>query len=61
MPPFTYRCPNTGNCVRGFIAEEVSDDNDTPGTTLCTMRQQIHLVNRVTGEILEEDDEDEAP
>jgi hypothetical protein len=23
--------------------------------------QQIHLVNRVTGEILEEEDEDEAP
>jgi hypothetical protein len=61
MPPFTYRCPITGDCVRGFIAEGVPDNNDTSGTILCTMCQQIHLVDRETGEILQEDDEDEAP
>jgi hypothetical protein len=26
MLPFLYRCPRTGYQVRGFVAEEVSDD-----------------------------------
>ena len=26
MPPFVYRCPNTGNLVRGFFAEEMLGD-----------------------------------
>jgi hypothetical protein len=26
MSPFLYRCPNTGQTVQGFTAEEVSRD-----------------------------------
>ena len=26
MPPFLYRCPNTGYRVQGFVAEDVSED-----------------------------------
>ena len=27
MPPFVYRCSNTGHLVQGLTAEEVSDDD----------------------------------
>ncbi len=26
MPPFLYSCPNTGQTVRGFTAEEASEN-----------------------------------
>ena len=26
MPPFLFSCPNTGQTVQGFTAEEVPDD-----------------------------------
>ncbi len=57
MPPFMYRCPTTGFQVQGYT-DEVSDVGvDEYLTTLCTVCQQIHLVNPATNEILGYDDE----
>jgi hypothetical protein len=56
MPPFLYRCPNTGYRVQGFVAEEVSDDQTYMSVT-CIMCRQLHLVNPSTGKVLGGDDE----
>ncbi len=57
MPPFMYRCPTTGFQVQSYT-DEVSDVGvDEYLTTLCTVCQQIHLVNPATNEILGYDDE----
>jgi hypothetical protein len=57
MPPFMYRCPNTGRLVQGFAAEEASEDNDVYETVTCVMCQQTHLVNPTTGKLLGEEDQ----
>ena len=54
MPPFLYRCPNTGHHIQGFIAEEVSGD-DTYETVTCIMCQQVHFVNPASGKVLGDD------
>jgi hypothetical protein len=51
---FLYRCPNTGQNVRGWSADEVTDDNDDDTYqsfewTFCT---RVHLVNLKTGKVL---------
>jgi hypothetical protein len=56
MPPFLYRCPNTGYRIQGFVAEEVSDDQTYVSVT-CIMCRQLHLVNPSTGKVVGEDDE----
>jgi uncharacterized protein YlaI len=56
MPPFMYRCPNTGHRVQGFTAEEVSDDNIYQSVT-CIMCDRVHLVNPATGKVLGEHDD----
>ena len=55
MPPFLYRCPNTGYRVQGFVAEEVSDDQTYVSVT-CIMCRQIRLVNPSTGKVVGGDD-----
>ncbi len=57
MPPFMYRCPNTGYRVQGFSAEEISDGADVYETVTCLVCKQSHLVNPATGKVLGEDDE----
>jgi hypothetical protein len=56
MPPFLYRCPNTGYRVQGFVAEEVSVERDGYEALTCTACQRVHLVNPTTGKVLGEDD-----
>jgi hypothetical protein len=56
MPPFLYRCPNTGQRVQGFVAEEMPDD-DTYEMVTCLACQQVHLVNPGTGKVLGQEDE----
>ena len=36
MPPFLYRCPNTGYRVQGFVAEDVSEDPESYEAVTCT-------------------------
>ncbi len=57
MPPFLYRCPNTGKTVQGFSAEDVSDEPDTYETVTCLACRQVHLINPSTGKVLGEDDD----
>ena len=42
MPAFTYRCPNTGCRVQGYVAEDVSDP-ETYEPVLCVMCQRFIL------------------
>jgi hypothetical protein len=58
MGAFIYRCPTTALKVQGWFADEVADDEETiyePVT--CLACSQVHLVNRVTGKVLGQDDE----
>lgn len=55
MPPFLYRCPNTGDTVQSFVAEEV--DPDVYQQITCIICQQVHFVNPTTGKVLGEDEE----
>jgi hypothetical protein len=57
MPPFLYRCPNTGQNVQGFTAEEVNGNDNVYETITCLACQQVHLVNPGTGKVLGADDE----
>jgi hypothetical protein len=57
MPPFLFRCPNTGYRVQGFAAEDASDHAEEYQTVTCLACQQVHLVNSTTGKVLGEDDE----
>jgi len=58
MAPFLYRCPNTGDHVQGWSAEEVSADQaNTYETITCIACQRVHLVNPATGNVLTSDDD----
>ena len=59
MPAFLCRCPNTGHNVQGFIAEEVSDDDEAYESVTCLACRQLHLVNLATGKLLGVGDDDE--
>ena len=52
MATFLYRCPNTGQHVQGWSAEEVQADETTYETVTCLTCQQVHLVNPATGHVL---------
>jgi len=57
MPLFVYRCPNTGQKVQGFTAEELNGNDKVYKTITCLACQQVHLVNPGTGKVLGADDE----
>jgi hypothetical protein len=57
MPPFIFRCPNTGFQVQGFVpdnseSEGVGDDVFV-GVT-CLACGSVHLVNPTTGKTVGE-------
>jgi hypothetical protein len=58
MPPFIYRCPNTGMKVQGWVAD---DPTEREGATYepipCTICMQAHLVDPKTGRILGADED----
>ena len=56
MPPFLYRCPNTGKTVQGFIAAEASDDDAYEAVT-CLACRKVHYVKPTSGKVLGESDE----
>jgi hypothetical protein len=55
MPPFLYRCPNTGDNVQA--ADEPDDDDLTYVQVTCLACAQAHLVNPKTRKVLGSDDE----
>jgi hypothetical protein len=59
MPPFLYRCPNTGFNVQGFASnahESEGDDHIFVGVT-CLACGLVHLVSPKTGKTAGEDSE----
>jgi hypothetical protein len=56
VPPFLYKCPNTGQTVQGHAAEEISEDAYKAIT--CLACRQNHFVNPTTGRVLGEDDDE---
>jgi len=51
MPPFLYRCPNTGLNVQGFLADDPTEDDAFKPIT-CIVCTRVHLVNPKTGKVL---------
>jgi hypothetical protein len=60
MPPFIFRCPNTGFRVQGFGPEddwsEGAGDDVFVGVT-CLACGSVHLVNPTTGKTVGENGE----
>ena len=56
MASFLYRCPNTGQTVQGWSAEEVTDDDAYESVT-CLACTRVHLINPKTGKILGEEED----
>ena len=57
MPPFLYRCPDTGDNVQAWADDEPDDDDFTYVQVRCLACAQLHLVNLKTGKVLGSDDE----
>jgi hypothetical protein len=51
MPPFLYRCPNTGLNVQGFVTDDPTEDDAFKPIT-CVVCTRVHLVNPKTGKVL---------
>jgi hypothetical protein len=49
---FLYRCPNTGQNVQGWSADEVTDDEETHQSFECIACTRVHLVNLKSGKVL---------
>ena len=49
MSPFLYRCPNTGDNVQAWAADDPDDDDLTYVQVTCLACAQAHLVNPKTG------------
>lgn len=61
MAEIVFRCHQTGICVEGWIADEpVPTDQRLAYTfVFCTVCDQLHLIDRVTGRSIH--DQAEAP
>jgi len=58
MATFIYRCPTTGRNVQGWFADEVSaNEGESYEAVTCLACKQVHLVNRLTGNTLGDDEE----
>jgi hypothetical protein len=58
MAPFLYRCPNTGQHVQGWVADDPTDlRDDTYETVICTACTRLHLVKPKTDKTLGVDEE----
>jgi DNA-directed RNA polymerase subunit RPC12/RpoP len=54
MMSFAYRCPRTGQEVRGHVADDLIGSGDAYESVTCTACGGTHLVNPKTGKLLEE-------
>jgi hypothetical protein len=53
MPPFLYRCPNTGDNVQAWAADDPEDDDLTYVQVTCLACAQAHYPK--TGKVLGSD------
>ena len=61
MPVFLYQCPNTRKQVKGWIADDPTEDDsddaaDTYRSLACLACAGVHLLNPRTGKVLGNDD-----
>jgi hypothetical protein len=49
---YLYRCPDTGQTVQGWSADEVTDDDTAYESVACLACAQPHLINIKTGKVL---------
>ena len=56
MAGFLYRCPNTGQLVQGWSAEDVQNSEDSYESVTCLACSRLHFVNRGTGKVLGSED-----
>ena len=53
MPPFIYRCPNTGLNVQGWVADDPTEgEGEIYAAITCTICTRLHLVDPKTGKVL---------
>jgi hypothetical protein len=58
VPPFLYRCPNTGDNVQAWAGDDPEDGDDLTDVQMtCLPCPQAHVVNPKTGRVLSSDDE----
>jgi len=58
MVPITFRCPNMGLNVHGWIADDPTESEaESYVPVICTACTRTHLVNRKTGRVLGADDD----
>jgi hypothetical protein len=51
MAPFLYRCPNTGQQVQAWAADDPTEDDDAYEMVTCLACAGLHLVNPKTGKV----------
>ena len=55
---FLYRCPNTGQNVQAWFADEVTPyDDNSYQSFQCIACSRVHLVNVKTGKVLGAEDD----
>ena len=62
MVTFLYRCPNTGQRVRG-VADDPAEGDERAAKYLpvnCTACGRVHLVNPETGRVLGQNNDENA-
>lgn len=58
MATILFLCPNTGDRVQGWFADDGSGDSDeTYEGVTCLACRQVHMVNPRTGKVLRADEE----
>jgi hypothetical protein len=57
MATTLFRCPNTGQRVQAWFADDGSEDGNTYLSVACLACQQVHLINPENGKVLGGDEE----
>jgi len=52
MATRVFLCPNTGDRVQGWFADNGSDDSENYEAVTCLACRQVHMVNPRTGKVL---------
>ncbi len=56
MPVIRYRCPDCGQEVESFTAQQAAGDSDAYEPVLCPKCQQLHSVDPTNGDVAGEDE-----
>jgi hypothetical protein len=56
MASVVFLCPNIGDRVQGWFADDGSGDSETYEAVTCLACRQVHMVNPRTGKVLGADE-----